>query len=100
MAFDPTGDIRAALTEIGDPVTLTDAGGAVVYGWPSIATPDDSMDGDSIVPGKTKVLRFATSDVPTVIAGMLVNWQAKSYRVIKAQLASNGVVTRLFIGAP
>ena len=100
MAFDPSGDIRAALAEIGDPIVLTGAGGATVYGWPSIATPDDSLDGDSIVPGKTKVLRCATADVAGVICGTQITWQAKLYQVIKPQLAANGVLTRLFIGQP
>lgn len=98
MAFDPSGDISAALAEIGDPITL--AGGAVVYGWPSVATTDDSLEGDSIVPGKTKVLRCATADVATATSGTLLTWNAKSYKVIKAQLAGMGSVTRLFLGAP
>lgn len=98
MAFDPSGDLSAALAQIGDPVTLT--GGAVVYAWPSVATPDDSLEGDSIVPGKTKVLRCTTADVAGVIAGNLLTWNAKSYRVIKAQLGAMGTVTRLFIGQP
>lgn len=98
MAFDPSGDIRAALAEIGDPITL--AGGAVVYAFPSVATPEDSLEGDSIVPGKTKVLRFAAADVPDLVAGQLLTWNAKSYRVISAPLTAMGHVLRAFLGAP
>ena len=97
MAFDPSGDLRVALAEIGDPITLV--GGEVVYGFPSVATPEDSLDGDSIVPGKTKVLRCATADVPAVIAGQLLTWNTKSYRVIKASLTGMGSVTRVFVGS-
>ena len=96
MAFDPSGDIRAALAEIGDPVTLP--GGGIAYGFPSIATTDDSLDGDSIVPGKTKVLRFATADVPGLAAGNNVTWKATNYRVVKVSLAGMGNVTRIFLG--
>jgi len=98
MAFDPSGDLSAAMADIGDPITL--AGGAVVYGWPSVATPEDSLEGDSIIPGKTKVLRFATADVVGVISQDLITWKATSYRVIKAQLGSMGTITRLFVGQP
>ena len=98
MAFDPSGDIRTALAEIGDPVTL--AGGAVVYGFPSVATVEDALEGDGIYPGRTRVLRFATPDVAGVVSGSLLTWNATSYRVIKAQLAATGALTRLFLGVP
>jgi len=98
MAFDPSGDIRTALAEIGDPITLQ--GGAVVYGFPSVATVEDALDGDSIMPGKTRVLRCATVDVASVGPGHPLTWNAVSYRVIKPQLTAQGHVTRLFLGAP
>lgn len=98
MAFDPSGDIRAALAEVGDPVTL--AGGAVVHGFPSLATVEDALEGDGIYPGRTRVLRFATADVVGVASGHLLTWNAASHRVIKAQLAAMGHLTRLFLGAP
>jgi hypothetical protein len=98
MAFDPSDDIRTALAEIGDPVTL--AGGAVVYGFPSVATVEDALEGDGIYPGRTRVLRFATPDVAGVVSGHLLTWNAASHRVIKVQLAAIGHLTRLFLGAP
>lgn len=98
MAFDPSGDIRTALAEIGDPITLP--GGAVVYGFPSVATVDDALEGDGIYPGRTRVLRCATADVAGLSSGDLVTWNAASHRVVKAQLVAMGHVTRLFLGAP
>ena len=98
MAFDPSGDIRTALAEIGDPVTLT--GGSVVYAFPSLATADDALEGDGIYPGRTRVLRCATADVSAVASGHLLTWNAISHRVVKAQMVAMGHVTRLFLGAP
>lgn len=98
MAFDPSGDIRTALAEIGDPITLP--GGVVVHGFPSVATVDDALEGDGIYPGRTRVLRCAAADVAGVASGDLVTWNATSCRVIKAQLVAMGHVARLFLGAP
>ena len=97
MALDPSNDLASALYEMGDPVTLL--GGGIVYAISSIATTEDGLDGDSIVPGKTKVLRFATTDVPSVVAGQNLTWQAKTYRVVKIQLGSMGHITRAFLGS-
>ena len=98
MAFDPSSDLRSILASVGDPVTLP--GGGMVYAHTSVATLEDAVDGDSVVAGRTRVLRFAAADVPALAHGQTLTWSARPWRVVKLQLGGMGTFIRAFLGAP
>lgn len=99
MAFNPSGDIRSILVEVGDPVTIS--GGMVVYAQPGTASTDDSLNGgDSIVAGRTKTLAFSASDAQGIEAGKTLGWAGRTWRVVHTALRAKGSIFIAFLGAP
>lgn len=99
MTFDPAADLRAILSDIGEPVTLQ--GGSVVQARPGIASTEDSLNGgETIVAGRTRTLAFAVGDVPGLESGKTLTWSGKSWRVVQTALKANGSIFIAFLGAP
>jgi len=95
--MDLSQDLRDALAEFAEPVTL--AGGAVVLGAPSVASSQDALEGETVVAGRTRVLRFVSVDVPNLAPGSTLTWAGKTWRVTQVQLAALGQISRVFLGA-
>jgi len=95
--MDLSQDLRDALAEFAEPVTLT--GGAVVMAAPSVASSQDALGGETIVAGRTRVLRFVTADIPDLVPGNSLTWAGKTWRVINIQLAAMGQLSRVFLGS-
>ena len=96
--MDLAEDLRLMLTDLGEPVTLPN--GNAISGVPGLASSEDQLVGDTIVANKTRTLRVATADIPGVVSGVLVAWNAKSYRVVHLSTLGLGAYTKLFLGAP
>ncbi len=96
--MDLLPDLREAMAEWSEPVTLPS--GTVVQAVPGVASLQDALNGDAIVQGRTRTLRFITSDIEGLRPGLNVTWQGKSWRVLSDQLAAMGLLTRVFLGAP
>lgn len=95
--MDLSADLRDALAEFAEPVTLT--GGAVVMAAPSVASAQDALGGETVVAGRTRVLRFVSADIPALVPGSTLTWASKTWRVTQIQLAAMGQLTRVFLGA-
>jgi hypothetical protein len=95
-------DLRRCLsTDFGQPNTCTLPGGAVVPCLPSVASNEDTLGGESIIAGQTRVLRIAVADAPTLQTGQTgLMWNAKTWRAIKVELAAGGNLLRVFLGTP
>lgn len=97
--MDVAADLRAMLAgPVGSPVIF--AGGVTVRANASVASIDDSLGGEGIIAGRTRILTFASADVPTLKAGDLLTWNNTQWKVTRIVLASQGWVTRAFLGAP
>lgn len=97
--MDLSADLRDALGEFAEPVTLAD--GTVIQGAPSVASSQDTLEGgESIVAGRTRVIRLVAADAPTLASGQTLSWNGKSWRVLQVQLAAMGQLLRVFLGQP
>ena len=97
--MDLSADLRDALGEFAEPVTLAD--GTVIQGAPSVASSQDTLDGgESIVAGRTRVIRLVTVDAPGLASGQTLTWNGKQWRVLQVQLAAMGQLLRVFLGQP
>lgn len=95
----PALDIRAILASgFGEDVILVDGGGGTVHALPTLATAEDLVDGDSVVIGRTRCLRFASADVPTLVPGHRVTWSGTTWRVTATKFAAMGHVLAAFLG--
>jgi hypothetical protein len=96
---DLSADLRDALGEFAEPVTLPN--GSVVQGAPSVASSQDSLDGgETIVAGRTRVLRLVAADAPDLREGQNLTWNSRQWRVLRVQLAAMGQLLRVFLGQP
>lgn len=96
--MDLAGDLRLMLADLGEPVTLPDYG--VILGVPGFATTEEQLVGDTIVAGKTRTIRVVAEDIPGVVPGVLITWNAKAYRVLHTTTLGLGAYTKLFLGTP
>lgn len=96
--MDLSADLRDALGEFAEPVTLPD--GTVVQGAPSVASAQDTLMGETIIAGRTRVLRLVEADAPGLEAGQKITWNSRQWLVLQVQLAAMGQLLRVFLGEP
>lgn len=95
---DVASDVLAAMADFGETVILP--GGRIVLGLPSVASVEDSLNGDSIVPGRTRTIRFQAGDVAELKARDLLSWSGKTWAVNHIALKAAGRIAIAFLGAP
>lgn len=99
---DVSADLRRCLADsFGTLGTCTLPGGAVVVCRSSVATNDDALGGDSIIAGRTRVLRITAADAPNLKDGDTgLLWNSITWRVNKLELAAGGFLLLVFLGTP
>jgi hypothetical protein len=93
---DLAADLRAGLSDFGETVILP--GGRIVLGLPSVATAEDALEGDSIVSGRTRTIRFASADVEDLKPGGVLSWGGKNWKTLQLSLRAGGRFTIAFLG--
>lgn len=96
--MDLSADLRDALGEFAEPVTLAD--GTVIQGAPSVASSQDTIMGETIIAGRTRVLRLVAADAPDLASGQTLTWNSRQWLVLQVQLAAMGQLLRVFLGEP
>lgn len=96
--MDLSADLRDALGEFAEPVTLPN--GTVVQGAPSVASSQDTIMGETIIAGRTRVLRLVAADAPALASGQTLTWNSRQWLVLQVQLAAMGQLLRVFLGEP
>lgn len=95
---DVASDVLAAMADFGETVILP--GGRIVLGLPSVASVEDSLNGDSIVPGRTRTIRFRADDIDDLKARDIIAWSGKNWAINHIALKAAGRIAIAFLGAP
>lgn len=99
---DLASDLRAmmAASDFGTEEPLVcQIGGQDVPCLPSRATETDALNlGDVVTIGKTRVLRIARDDAPSLDTGSPLSWNGKAWTVVQMATLAHGQLLRVFLG--
>ena len=56
--------------------------------------------GETIIAGRTRVLRLVSADAPDLASGQTLTWNSRQWLVLQVQLAAMGQLLRVFLGEP